>query len=377
MALVYSRTFSVEGEGPELDGLWTVRNANGGPLPPRSRFAPPFRTTPAIGRENVLELGDPRTVREVLTQQATWWTPEARAFLEAALGDDPRAGQVGDGARVRDAWLWATLPGHVHPTFDASVETARKRFWAELAGQGSDRGTWPRDLWLGQRDERGIPFHPPVGWHSPWRPDAAVERRFNEAKQWAEQAARHASRVEAGVIPADTPNPWDTALDPASTVRVAFPGQLRTRWIVQQALGAGIEALHTWDVHEVLVRGVQARPNGSLLAMIHAAYPDGVFHGMEAIPLSEAIRGVGRGRLPTRLRAPSSVIKELFRSAMKHWPLTDATTTVVLTTALLCYIHEWRTGQLHDFTEAGVRDRIVRLRQLIWNAEDWAVSGGR
>jgi hypothetical protein len=132
-----------------------------------------------------------------------------------------------------------------------------------------------------------------------------------------------------------------------------------------------------WDVHEVLVRGVQAKPNGSLLAIIHAAYPDGVFHGMGEIPLSQAIRGVGRGRLPTRLRAPSSVIKELFRSGMKHWPLVDATTTVVLTTALLCYIHEWRTGQLHEYNEPVVRDRIVKLREAIWNAEEWVVSGGR
>jgi hypothetical protein len=142
-------------------------------------------------------------------------------------------------------------------------------------------------------------------------------------------------------------------------------------------LGDRIGELHVWDVHEVLVRGVQAKPHGSLLAMIHAAYPDGVFHGMGEIPMSEAIRGVGRGRLPTRLRAPSSVLKSLFRQAFRHWPLTDATTTVILTATLLRYIHAWRTGHLHDFNLEDVGMGFARLRATVRNAEDWAVNGGR
>lgn len=363
-----------EGIGDGWDGPWYILKSDPTPLPRHipSRYAEKWPDPRARAMEM---LGDPRSVREVLECMATaGWSDEAKAFLAAVLGDDPRANEAYGGARVRDAWVWATLPGHMHPDLDASIEAARARFWGLIAEPPPSKRVWPLDLWLGWRDLDGVPYHPPAGWHSAWHPDPS-ERMFYERNRLREAgAAKHAEAVAAGAVGPDAPNAFDSALDPASTARVAIPSRARTRWIVEQALGAWLLDLHTWDVHDVLVCGLQANPEGSLLAMIHAAHPDGVFHGMDDTPPPPRLRLLGRETGPSRERAPSSVIKRLCREVFGHWPLTDPSMTVVVMAVALECVHQWRMGRLHDFVPARVADRVGQLRAVLLDAERVALG---
>jgi hypothetical protein len=271
--------------------------------------------------------------------------------------------------------LWATLPAPKPPYRYATTEI-RKRFWAELnaARDGSPR--WMRDYWLGLTDIDGVPYYPPFGWHSAWRPSAAAEERHRFRMAWGVAARRHAAEVAAGFIDPSAPNPFDQTLHPSSTARLAIPSRQRARWLLDRILVDHLPDLHTWDPHEVLVRGLEARPNGSLLAMIHAAHPDGVFHGFNDPPRRRPGAAVGLVAKSYLGRAPSSVIKRCCREAFDGLPLTDPTVTLVAMAVALELVHRWRTGRLHRYNLEEISERIAKLQAVVRDADHAALEIG-
>ncbi|MBK7595325.1 MAG: hypothetical protein IPJ11_08765 [Gemmatimonadetes bacterium] len=260
--------------------------------------------------------------------------------------------------------MWATLPAP-KPPYRYPANEVRKRFWAELtaAREGSQR--WARDYWLGLTDIDGVPYYPPFGWHCVWRPSAEAEERHRIELAWRTAARRYNAEVAAGLIDASAPTPFDRCLHPASTARVAIPSRSRARWLIERALADHLPDLHTWDPHEVLVRGVAARPNGSLLAMIHAANPDGVFHGLNDPPRRRPGAAVGLVATSYLGRAPSSVIKRCCREAFDGLPLTDPTVALLAMAVALELVHQWRTGRLQRSNINAISDRIATMQAIV------------
>ncbi len=89
-----------------------------------------------------------------------------------------------------------------------------------------------------------------------------------------------------------TPSPWATDLAPTSTARVAVVSRERGVWLQFVALWGFPTMVGDWDVQETLSRGMEARPDGTILEMLESAYPDGLAHGYEVDRLFHLVCGV-------------------------------------------------------------------------------------
>ncbi len=140
-------------------------------------------------------------------------------------------------------------------------------------------------------------------------------------------------------------DPWAAGLDAASTARIAVMARERALWIQFHAC-FGLALAGDWDVQETLARGLAARPHGTLLEVIAAAYPDRLGHGFE---VEEYFRRHSLDREYKRFDWESDeayrVLEDHLRG-LNFLDLSDPDMAFAATFAALDGLCRWRFGKL-------------------------------